>query len=85
LSFRSRKKPSSNNNTATSSAPNNVPSTNASTATKNGGATTSEPKPLQWQDDEKSVRVGSCNYNVKVKDINPFCRQKRNGTGNYAF
>ncbi len=31
---------------------------------KNG---TKAKKPLQWQEDEKSVRVGTCSFNVKVK------------------
>ncbi len=25
-----------------------------------------ENKPLQWQDDQKSVRIGRCSFNVKV-------------------
>ncbi|CAF2751996.1 unnamed protein product [Rotaria sp. Silwood2] len=56
LSFRHRKKenPSSNNHLNTS--------TNINGKHHN---ITSENKPLQWQDDEKSVRMSTCSFNVK--------------------
>jgi hypothetical protein len=72
LSFRSRKK----GNTANNNNNNNHSSTTTATTTtpaaiKNGNnasttTTTIENKPPQWQDDEKSVRVGACSFNVKV-------------------
>ena len=73
LSFRSRKKGNTANNNNNNNN-NNHSSTTAATATttttKNGNntpSTTGENKPSQWQDDEKSVRVGTCSFNVKVK------------------
>jgi hypothetical protein len=32
---------------------------------------TTKTKPLQWQNDENNVRVGTCSFNVKVKE--KFC------------
>jgi hypothetical protein len=78
LSFRSRKK----NNAAANNNNNNHQTSNTATTTttagtssiKNGNGTpaitttttTADNKPSQWQDDEKSVRVGACSFNVKV-------------------
>lgn len=73
LSFRSRKKGNTANNTdnnhsstatAITKNGNNVPATTTITTST---TTTAENKPLQWQDDEKSVRAGACSFNVKVK------------------
>jgi len=69
LSFRSRKK----GNTAAAAANNNNHSSTPTPAPAKTGnnstttTTTTENKPLQWQDDEKAVRVGACSFNVKVK------------------
>ncbi|CAF0910742.1 unnamed protein product [Rotaria sp. Silwood1] len=68
LSFRSRKKghtTNNNNNNNNNNNDNNHLSTTA--PIKNGNTTTitTENKPLQWQDDEKSVRAGACSFNVK--------------------
>ena len=57
LSFSSKKKQNMLDNTHSSTS---------STKNENNTKTTGS-KPLQWQDDEKSVRVGNCNFNVKVK------------------
>jgi hypothetical protein len=59
LSFRSKKKENISTDTPSSTL-----------TTKNGNNTkTAEGKPLQWQDDEKSVRVGNCSFHVKVNKI----------------
>jgi hypothetical protein len=34
----------------------------------NNNNTKTVNKPLQWHEDEKSVRTSTCNYNVKVKE-----------------
>lgn len=84
LSFRSRKKNNNNNLNNSTDAPtsnntnnnNNNHSTAASTKTTNNntpsGTTTADSKPLQWQDDEKAVRLGACNFNVKVRRRSSF-------------
>jgi numb-like protein len=60
LSFRSKKKGGPAANSA------NASSTSTSTNTKNNHSTTiADNKPQQWQDDEKSVRMGACSFNVK--------------------
>jgi hypothetical protein len=75
LSFRSRKKGNASNNNNNNN--NHASTTTAATTTttssiKNGNntptttTTTAETKPSQWQDDEKSVRMGACSFNVKV-------------------
>ena len=73
LSFRSRKKhehrAQANTATAAAASPTTTtlpPTTTTTTAPKNGTATTPDSKPVQWQDDEKSVRVGACSFTVKV-------------------
>ena len=80
LSFRSRKKGNaSNNNNNNYQTSNTATTTTAATiagpsSIKNGNGapatatttTTADNKPSQWQDDEKSVRVGACSFNVKV-------------------
>ncbi|CAF0853753.1 unnamed protein product [Adineta steineri] len=72
LSFRSRKKgnrandPNCNNINNNNNNNNNHSTTNAKTANNTTTATaTTENKPPQWQDDEKAVRGGACNFNVK--------------------
>jgi lysozyme family protein len=73
LSFRSRKKgnTANNNNNNNNNNHSSTTTTTAATSTKNANntpATTStENKPSQWQDDEKSVRVGTCSFTVKVR------------------
>ncbi len=68
LSFRSRKKgnlaAAANNH---SSTPTPAPAKTGNNSTTTTTTTTTESKPLQWQDDEKAVRVGACSFNVKVK------------------
>lgn len=74
LSFRSRKKGNASNNNnnhsstpATTSAVKNGSSTTATTTnTITSPSTTADSKPSQWQDDEKSVRIGACSFTVKV-------------------
>jgi len=72
LSFRSRKKSSAannNNNNNNHSSTTTTAATTTAPPIKNGNnttTTTTENKPAQWQDDEKSVRVGACSFNVKV-------------------
>ncbi|CAF0865767.1 unnamed protein product [Rotaria sordida] len=56
LSFRHRKKENISNNNHLNT------STNQNNKRHN---ITSENKPLQWQDDEKFVRMGACSFNVK--------------------
>ena len=41
----------------------NTSTNNKNTTNKN------EKKPIQWHDDDKSVRDGTCSFNVKVNDI----------------
>lgn len=62
LTFRSRKKDNLTNN-------NNIINNVNTTTNKNGKLENSngENKSLQWQDDEKAVRMGTCNFGVKVK------------------
>lgn len=75
LSFRSRKKGNTNTNNnnhastpTTSSAKNGSSTTTAAATTTTAPTiTTADNKPSQWQDDEKSVRVGACSFNVKVR------------------
>jgi hypothetical protein len=66
LSFRSRKKgnAAANNNNNNNHSSTTIPTKNGNTAAT---TTTAESKPPQWQDDEKSVRVGACSFTVKVK------------------
>ncbi|CAF0890865.1 unnamed protein product [Adineta ricciae] len=66
LSFRSKKK----GNTSSDTRNNNNNNTEDSTKTTNNvpattNSATTENKPPQWQDDEKSVRGGTCTFNVK--------------------
>jgi hypothetical protein len=75
LSFRSRKKgntaaAANNNNNNHSSTPTPAPAKTGNNSTPT--TTTTENKPLQWQDDEKAVRVGACSFNVKVKQEKKF-------------
>jgi len=76
LSFRSRKKNNNNNSSSDASTTNNNNNSNnnnnnhsTSASTKptstTSGTTTADSKPIQWQDDEKAVRVGTCSFNVK--------------------
>lgn len=76
LSFRSRKKGNTsnnnnNNNTNHSSTPaatSAVKNGSSTTTTTTTAPTTADSKPSQWQDDEKSVRVGACSFTVKVSN-----------------
>jgi numb-like protein len=73
LSFRSRKKGNTSNNNNNNNNNNHQTSTTitATSSTKNGNntptttTTAADNKPSQWQDDEKSVRIGACSFNVK--------------------
>ena len=70
LSFRSKKKGNTSSDTRNNSNNNNN-NTENSTKTANNvpettNSATTENKPPQWQDDEKSVRGGTCTFNVKV-------------------
>jgi hypothetical protein len=64
LSFRSRKK---GNLAAAANNHSSTPTPAPAKTGNNSTTTTTESKPLQWQDDEKAVRVGACSFNVKVK------------------
>ncbi len=74
LSFRSRKKGNAANNNNNNNNHSSTTTTATPAAIKNGNnattttttTTITENKPAQWQDDEKSVRVGACSFNVKV-------------------
>ena len=74
LSFRSRKKSNHqsniNNNNQETTLPSPTTTTSSNKNTNNNG-TSADNKPIQWQGDEKSVRMGFCSFNVKVnKHIN---------------
>ena len=56
-----------NGSAATTTAAAAAATTTTTTTTTSATTTTADSKPSQWQDDEKSVRVGACNFNVKVK------------------
>ena len=63
LSFRNRKKEKLSNNDHSSSLPNK----------KEKQKITNESIPLQWQEDEKNVRTGTCSFYVKVRQRTALC------------
>ena len=69
LSFRSRKKGNStNNNNNNNHTRTIIASTKNDNDTTTTAIATGENKLLQWQNDERAVRLGACSFNVKVTD-----------------